>query len=100
MPRIQGRPKKTTAAADCQLIANVLVQRFVSVPTYAAELHVSGNTIRRHLKRAGLRHRIPARKPLLNDRQKRLRLNFAKTYRHFDFEKVVFVDEKTFTTNQ
>jgi hypothetical protein len=96
----KGRQRVTTLAEDRRLVEDVLVRRFVSVPTYASELNVSQNTIRRRLKSAGLQHRIPAKKPILNDRHKGLRLAFANRYRNYDFEKVVFVDEKVFSTNE
>lgn len=95
-----GRHRVTTADEDRRLVEDVLVHRFVSVPTYASELNVCQNTIRRRLKSAGLQHRIPAKKPILNDRHKRLRLNFANNYINYDFEKVIFVDEKVFSTNE
>lgn len=94
-----GRRKKTTAENDRILIESVLVNRFVSVPTYATEFNVCPNTIRRRLRSVGLRHRIPARKPQLTERHKTLRLQFANKYLNYDFNKVIFVDEKTFTTN-
>lgn len=82
------------------LIENVLVNRFVSIPTYAQELGVCPNTIRRRLKTVGLHHRIPAKKPELTERHKRQRMNFAANYLNFNFEDTVFVDEKVFQTNE
>ena len=53
-------------------------------------------TIRRILKSEGLNGRIRVKKPLLTKRHKKLRLKFAKKYRHWtssDWRKVIFSDE-------
>jgi transposase len=93
-----GRPKKTTLQQDQQLIEDVRYRRFVNTSTYAAQLNVSSHTIRRRLHDAGLHHRVPAKKPLLTDRHKTMRFNFAQRYLDYDFNGVLFLDEKVFTS--
>lgn len=93
-----GRPRKTSTEQDRLLIEDVQYRRFVTTSTYAIDRGVSIHTIRRRLHTAGIHCRIPAKKPKLTDRHKRLRLNFARRYFNFNFDNVCFVDEKVFTT--
>ena len=51
-------------------IASEVQQRFFK--------EISARTIQRRLKEMGLMARIPAKKPLLNQRMKKARLNWAK----------------------
>lgn len=94
-----GRPKKTTQDVDLQIVDHVRQRRFVNTTEMSATFGVSRQTIRRRCRAAGLRHRIPARKPFLTHRHKALRLNFATTYLNYDFQNVVFMDEKVFMSS-
>lgn len=76
-----------------------LDDRFVNSRNLATEHRVSQTTIRRRLREGGLRHRIPAKKALLTHRHKGQRLEFARKYLNFNFENVVFVDEKVFCSS-
>lgn len=93
-----GRPKKTSVTQDQQLIENVRYCRFVNTSIYAAQYNVSAHTIRRRLHEAGLHHRVPAKKLQLTERHKVMRLNFARQYLDYDFNEVLFLDEKVFTS--
>ena len=60
---------------------------------------VSVSTVRRSLNNSGLYGRVARRKPLLNDKHRRKRLDFAKRYRSWtseDWKKVIFSDESRF----
>lgn len=63
------------------------------------EFGTSQSTIRRRLREHGLRHRIPAKKPILTPRLKAQRLQFAQHYLSFNFDNVIFVDEKVFCSS-
>ncbi|KAF9420498.1 hypothetical protein HW555_003248 [Spodoptera exigua] len=86
-----GRPKKTTLAQDDEIIETYQRNPFKRTQEVANAHQVSTTTIRRRLKSAGLKNRVPARKPLLTDRHKQLRLTFAYAYLNFDFTNVVFL---------
>ncbi|KAH9645481.1 hypothetical protein HF086_017393, partial [Spodoptera exigua] len=94
-----GRPKKTTLAQDDEIIETYQRNPFKRTQEVANAHQVSTTTIRRRLKSAGLKNRVPARKPLLTDRHKQLRLTFAHAYLNFDFTNVVFLDEKVFSSS-
>ena len=60
---------------------------------------VSVSTVRRSLNDSGLYGRVARRKPLLNDKHRRKRLDFAKRYQSWtseDWKKVIFSDESRF----
>lgn len=82
-----------------QLVESVRNARFIRTSTFAADLAVSSLTIRRRLNEAGIHHRIPAKKMLLTERHKMLRLQFANRYLNYDFEHVAFMDEKVFVSS-
>lgn len=94
-----GRPRKTTHDQDVQLVESVRNARFIRTSSFAAELAVSSLTVRRRLNDVGIRHRIPAKKIVLTERHKMLRLQFAVRYLNYDFEHVAFMDEKVFVSS-
>jgi transposase len=60
------------------------------------ELKVSHDTVRRALKRAGLRSSVKVKKPLLKPTHVLARLNFARKYQHWtidDWKRVIWSDE-------
>lgn len=59
-------------------------------------ISVSAETVRRALRNVGMKGRAKLKKPLLTDRHKKLRLDFAKKYKNYtveDWAGVVFSDE-------
>ena len=59
-------------------------------------VNVSGWTVRRALKRAGLSSRVKQKKPKLSSKHIRDCLDFAKRHRNWivsDWERVIFSDE-------
>lgn len=94
-----GRPRKTSAAQDRQIVNSVVSNGFVRIQDISSSHCVSTSTIRRRLRTAGLRHRVPARKPLLSARHKEQRLQFAREYLNYDFSRAIFSDEKVFVSS-
>ena len=97
-----GRPRKTSPRDDNAMRRMAVRNPFVTSNEIAANLPfvVSARTIRRRLlKDFKLPSRRPARKPLLNDVQRRKRLAFCqrhKTWTTTDWDSVLFSDESTF----
>ena len=56
---------------------------------------MSEQTIRNELCRLGYTATLPRRVPLLTERAKQNRLEWAQNYSHYDWCKVVFSDETT-----
>ena len=56
-------------------------------------VNVSGWTVRRALKQAGLSSRVKHKKPKLPSKHIRDRLDFAKRYRNWSVSEVIFSDE-------
>lgn len=66
------------------------------------QLDVSMTTIRRRLREAGIKCRVPAKKEFLTEAHRASRLEFARRYEDMDlafWSKVVFADEKTFRSS-
>lgn len=98
-----GRPRITQGETDRQIVAAVVVDPFITAKEIREQLNLSISccTIRRRLNEAGLRNCVAAQKPRLTDRQKCLRLKFARAVKDWgaeEWEKVVFSDECTFYT--
>ena len=97
-----GRPKVTSPREDN--IIRRLVVKTPSISSTEIKLELaslaSTRTISRRLSdNFGLRSRRPAKKPLLNDKQRRKRLQFCQKYKHWtetDWCKVLFSDESSF----
>lgn len=93
-----GRPRKTTA------IQEDIIRLFHENPTISTlevgnKNGISRDNVRRRLKAAGLRNKVPARKPVPQRRHKDLRLDFANQCLNFDFKNVAFLDEKVFQSS-
>jgi transposase len=97
-----GRPRITSKRDDIMMRRSVIKNPTLSSLEVKVINHVmaSTRTIRRRLLQDfGLKACRPARKPLLNERQRRKRLNFCKKYQHLseeDWLDVLFSDESTF----
>ena len=100
-----GRPSILTKRNERTIIRRIMsndcttavdVKRSLKVNE---KIEVSANTIRRVLKRNGLRSRVKQKKPLLSKKHRKSRLTFAKKYQHWtveDWKKVVWSDESKF----
>lgn len=68
-----------------------------SIREVAQELSLSHPTVLRGAKQTGVKFRMERPVPAITDAQAKARVTFAKTFRnHIDWDKVVFIDEKTF----
>lgn len=100
-----GRPKKTSKRDD-KLIVRISQAdpRLNSVDIHRemsthSSIQVSSKTVQRRLISAGLNGRRPAKKPLISIKNRRARLEFAKTHLSWnleDWKKVIFSDESKF----
>lgn len=63
-------------------------------------VNISVPTIWRRLHEAGAKYMNQLSKPLLTDKHKKFRLQWAKNHKNFDWNRVIFSDESTFQLNQ
>ena len=94
-----GRPRLVTSRLERRIVrmvetgeVNTAVEVKQQLET-TAESHVSTQTVRRILKRNGMRSRVKPKKPLLRPRHRRQRLEFAQKYRNWtvdDWRRVVW----------
>ena len=104
LPR-SGRPRATNRAED-RLITNR--NRFTNAPTTTSRIRqqrgavgipISVQTIRNRLHAAGLKSRVPAKKPCLSQRHRAARLQFARNHVRWNKQQwrtVTFSDESRF----
>lgn len=78
----QPRPRLTTCQKDKNIQQAVQNDAFTNTVAIRERLllDVSAQTVRRHLREAGLRHRISAKKQWLTDVHRAARLAFAYQY--------------------
>lgn len=97
----KGRKKSTTPQTDRRIVRLSLANRKSSAVDINRELQsagvqVSNRTVRRRLVEAGLKARVPRKKPFLNATQREKRVNWAKEHISWtgeDWEKVLWSDE-------
>ncbi|KAH6945468.1 hypothetical protein HPB50_008687 [Hyalomma asiaticum] len=85
---------------DSLIVACAVVDPFLDANEIRRELQldVSPSTIRRRLRPAGLQGCVAAHKPQLTERQRQLRLEFARAVQDWTEDKwheVIFTDEAT-----
>ena len=97
-----GRPRKVSPQMRRQIGRIVNSNHFATAAEIKARLEethpdfeVSEQTIRDELCRLGYTATLPRRVPLLTERAKQNRLEWAQNYSHYDWRKVVFSDETT-----
>ena len=107
LPR-SGRPRATNRAEDRLITNTTLRNRFTNAPTTtrrirqqrgAGGIPVSVQTIRNRLHTAGLKSRVPAKKPCLSQRHRAARLQFARNHVRWNRQQwrtVTFSDESRF----
>jgi len=101
-----GRPRSTTLREDRLIKRRCLQDRRLSAIDIRRTLRARDDkplasvwTVRRRLVAAGLRARIPVKKPLLTQYHKNMRLEWAKKYKNWTVEqwsKVLWSDESPF----
>lgn len=102
--RPPGRPSKLTAAVRRQITGLLRDRTVGSVRKVAAKLKLSGlsiskTTVWEHTRKTGMRSRVPIPRPLLTEKNRAKRLEYALKAKHmFDraIRKMCFSDEKTF----
>ncbi|KAJ8710237.1 hypothetical protein PYW07_009603 [Mythimna separata] len=98
MPR-NVQPRIFTPEQLQQLVEVYQQQPFTPTRTFAAQYECTTETVQA-LKRAGYKHRRPARKIQLTEVHKAARVRFARDYRDFNFSNAIFSDDKSFTSSQ
>lgn len=96
-----GRPRKTSKYDDNSIVRLAKKDPFIPSNQIKIDLNleVSARTIQRRLVDRGLLSRRPAKKPLLSRKQRLARIEFAKKYGSWDFnkwKKILFSDESKF----
>ena len=97
------RPRLTTPQEDERIRRARTETHFTTAPaiTEVLNLQVSATRVGRRLHKAGIYHRVPARKEQLTAAHRAGRLAFANQYvgHNLDFRsRAVFTDEKTFSS--
>ena len=98
----RGRKKKTSSREDRKIIQSSIKDRRKSsseIPREMKEeigLELSSRTIRRRLLDAGLKSCRAKKKPLLSEKARQKRLQWALEHRSFNWANVVFSDESRF----
>ena len=107
LPR-SGRPRATNPAKDRLITNTTLRNSFTNAPTMtrwirhqqdAGGIPVFVQTIRNWLHAAGLKSRVPAKKPCLSQRHRAARLQFARNHVRWNrqqWQTVTFSDESRF----
>lgn len=96
-----GRPRKTSAHEDQMIIREIKKDPFVSSQNIAnkLDLNITARTVRDRALKAGMRSRKVAKKPFISPKNRKARIEFAKTHLHWSVEewrKILFSDESKF----
>ena len=100
-----GRPKKLSRRDVSHIMNEVVKNPRISAPNLAESIaKISGKrvhpkTVQRVIRNNGYRSRVPRKKPLISEKNRQLRLDFAKKYidKGEDFWRtVLFTDESKF----
>lgn len=100
-----GPPRITTAKEDEKIVALATKDENATSSKIQQKMEekgveISARTIRRRLQEAKGKYSRPILKPLLTEKHRHQRLNWAKKHKNFDWNKVIFTDESTFYLNQ
>jgi len=105
-----GRPKKTSPREDRTIKFNSLQNRRLSAKAIALKTspnfvknRLSVSTVKNRLQEVGLNGRVARKKPLLSDKNRKARYQWAKDHRDLtkeDWKRVIFSDETPFTLFQ
>lgn len=100
-----GRPRCTSTREDRLIKRLCLRNRFATSSQIRSDLEktsgsvISAKTVQRRLNEIGLRANRPAKKPLLTQKMKKTRFEWAKTFKNWtvdDWSQVIFSDESKF----
>jgi transposase len=100
-----GRWRSTTAKQDKKIVKLAEKENDPTSFNIQQEMkkkgvNISVWTIRRRLHEAEGKYINKIPKPLLTEKHRKNRLQWAKSHRNFDWNKVIFTDESTFQLNQ
>ena len=104
MKRI-GRPRSTTKKVDQRIshlasINNSATIRGIQRVLKRKNVDISQETIRRRLKEYGAKFSLPISKPLLIEKHRQKRLDWAYAAGDMDWNRIIFSDETTVRLNQ
>lgn len=100
-----GQPKKLTAKEERLIVRKIKANPRLSAPKIVEEVRIeckkqiSASTIRRTIKAYGYNGRVARKKPFINMRNRKIRVNFAKEHKNKDaswWDDVIFADESKF----
>ena len=100
-----GRPKISSSREDRHLVHLSLQDRRLTSPQLKRQwedtcgIVCSSRTVRKRLDNVGLHGRVAKKKPLLTERHKRIRLNWAKERKNWslaEWNKIIWSDESKF----
>ena len=97
----QGRKRSTTEEQDDKVISHMSGSRDVGITQVqkkmkADNISISSSTIYRRLKERGAFYGYQSSKPLISEKNRKHRLDWAKRSQNFNWDKVIFSDEKVF----
>lgn len=100
-PRHPGAQRKTTREQDAGIIAQSQANPFMNAVQIreALNVQVCTRTIRNRLHEGGRHCRTPAKKPALTPAHAEARLRFCRENLDRDWSRVIFSDEKTFSSS-
>ena len=98
----RGRKRKFSEILDKKLIRAIEKEpttssRCLSARLKAKGVSISPSTIQKRLRESGVTYRNPIPKPLLTERHRLQRLQWARKYKNQDCSKVIFTDESSFS---
>lgn len=97
-----GRPKKISATTERWMVREITSGKVDNAAQLKRQVrrlmgtHLSIDTVRRSLKKQGLKAAVKKKRPRLLARHKKERLDFAKRYQHWtveDWKRVIWSDE-------
>jgi transposase len=99
-----GRPRATTSKQDQRIVSLAEEETFITARDIANKLNrqqvvVSERTVQRRLNEAGAKYNRPMSKPLLTERHRENRLQWAQEHENTNWDQVIFSDETTIRMN-
>jgi len=96
-----GRPRATSKKTDLKIVNIAKREQNITSSDISNVLKKDGvnidpSTVRRRLRESGGTYGPPLKKPLLTDKHREQRLIWARQHQHFNWDNVIFTDEKTF----
>lgn len=93
-------PRVITSDRLALMVETFEREPFTSTKTFAKEFNCDVQTVRNHLRQAGILHKKPVMRINLTEADKAARVRFAREYRDFDFTHAIFSGDKCFISNE